>query len=396
MKWYYIFIKGIREQVRDYWILVMIVVMAPLFIGIYFLMVDPGEVRYDVILVNKDQGYTMRGARVNLGDSLVVYLGGMAENGELPNLSYSEGADREEAVDLLKKRRADVLVVIPGTLSASLLELAEPSSELKTAESARHDRLEMVGDITSMEYIVGAIWTEELVNTYLLRAAGIPLPVAWKETTLGYSGDRSEFEIYVPGLLILSVIMIIFSAAAAIVREPETRTLERLKISRLRAVEFLGGISLVQIIIALVSVLFALLTALALGYTLIPGSLGFILLVTFLTALSMISFSLIVAAMCRSIKDVAIIGTFPLFLLMFFTGAAFPISGGKLFSIGSYQVMMNDILSPTWAVEALNKVLIRGLEVRDTLPELGAILVLTILYFFLGTWAFKRRHMRAQ
>jgi len=221
------------------------------------------------------------------------------------------------------------------------------------------------------------------------------MPITWKETTLGYSGHRTMFEIYVPGLLVLSIIMIIFSAASAIVREPETRTLERLKSSRLTSLEFLGGISLVQILIAILSLSLSLLTAVALGYTLIPGTLGFILLISFLTALSMISFSLIVAAMCRSIKEVAIIGTFPLFLLMFFTGAAFPISGGRLFTLGSYTVKLNDILSPKFAVEALNKVLIRGLEIKETLPEMIALLVLTILYFILGNLAFKRRHMRA-
>ena len=100
--------------------------------------------------------------------------------------------------------------------------------------------------------------------------------------------------------------------------------------------------------------------------------------------------------MCRSVKEVAIIGTFPLLLLMFFTGAAFPVSGGRLFSIGSHQVMLNDLLSPKFAIEALNKVLIRGLEIRDTLPEIIALLVLTVLYFITGTWAYRRRHMRAR
>jgi len=246
-----------------------------------------------------------------------------------------------------------------------------------------------------MEYIIGAVWTEELINQFVLETAGIHLPISWKETTLGHSGQRSMFELYLPGLLILSIIMIIFSASAAIVREPETRTLERLKISRLTSMEFLVGISLVQIIIAILSLALALVTAVVLGYTLIPGTLGFILLISFLTSLSMISFSLIVAAMCRSIKEVAIIGTFPLFLLMFFTGAAFPISGGKLFSIGKFEVMLNDILSPKFAVEALNKVLIRDMEIRDTIPEMMALMILTFLYFIVGTMAFKKRHMRA-
>lgn len=401
MRWYYVFTKGVREQLRDYWILIMIVVMTPLFIGIYFLMSDPGEVSYDVLLVNRDQGTEFEGVEMNLGDSLIANLQNMAGKEDFAKLVYTRGRDRESAMEQLKKGKADVLVVIPEDFSSSMKAHAgqvifgtgvEDRSDTPPATAV----LELVGDITSLEYIVGAIWTEELTNALVLEAAGIRLPVTWTETTLGHSGDRSEFEIYVPGLLILSIIMIIFSASAAIVREPETRTLERLKISRLTSAEFLGGISVVQIFIAFVSLVFALLAAMALGYTLIPNTLGILFLIAFLTSLSMISFSLIVAAMCRSIKEVAIIGTFPLFLLMFFTGAAFPVSGGKLFSVGNFDVMLNHILSPTWAVDALNKVLVVGLEARDTLPEMAAIVVLTILYFIVGTWLFKRRHMRAR
>jgi hypothetical protein len=57
--------------------------------------------------------------------------------------------------------------------------------------------------------------------------------------------------------------------------------------------------------------------------------------------------------------------------------------------------MLNDILSPKFAVEALNKVLIRGLDVRETMPEMIALVVLTLIYFFLGNLAFRQRHMRA-
>jgi ABC-2 type transport system permease protein len=303
-------------------------------------------------------------------------------------LKIRSDSSREHAIDLLRNQQADVLVVFPEDLSRAVLSPTGSSSAAAT--------LELVGDVTRMEYIVGAVWSEELINQYVLQAADLRMPVSWTETALGHSGGRTYFELYVPGLLILSIIMIIFSAAAAIVREPEVRTLERLKISRLTALEFLGGISLVQILLSMLSLALALLTAMALGYTLLPGSLGFILLISLLTALSMVSFSLLVAAMCRSVKEVAIIGTFPLFLLMFFTGAAFPISGGKLLTIGAYTLKLNDILSPTFAVDALNKVLIRGLEVKETLPEMIAIVLLTLLYFITGTWAFRRRHMRAR
>jgi len=385
MRIFLVFRKGIREQIREYWILLMTVVMAPFFIVIYFLMAETEDPEYDVILVNLDRGAEYGEGYLNLGDSIVSYGKVLSELEEMFNIKAL--GSRELAIEKLQNRKADVVVVLPVDLSAAVA-----ASHLSPGPPSR---IELVGDVTQMEYIIGAVWSEELINRYILEVAKIQMPVTWSETTLGFSGTRSYFELYLPGLLILSIIMIIFSASSAMVRESESRTLERLRISRLTTLEFLGGISLVQILVALFSLLLSVLTALALGYSLIPGTLGFILLISLLTALSMISFSLLVAAMCRSVKEVAIIGTFPLFLLMFFTGAAFPVTGGRLFTIGSYQVMLNDILSPKFAVEALNKVLIRGLDVKDTIPEIIALLVLTGLYFITGTWLFRRRHMRA-
>lgn len=388
MRWMDVFVKGVKEQIREFWILIMIVVMAPLFIAIYFLMAETEDPEYIVIVVNQDQGTLHHGEALNLGDSIVSHARLLTALPEMSMLKFSTEISRERAIEKLSNKQADVLLVLPEDLSRSVM--AAPGTGTKSA------RIELVGDVTRMEYIVGAVWAEELINQYILRAADIRMPVSWTETTLGFSGRRTYFELYVPGLLILSIIMIIFSASAAIVREAELRTLERLKISKLSALEFLGGISLVQVVLAIFSLVFALLTAIALGYTVLPGTLGFILLISLLTAFSMVSFSLLVAAMCRSVKEVAIIGTFPLFLLMFFTGAAFPISGGELFTIGEYSMKLNHLLSPTFAVEAMNKVLIRGLDVKDALPEMAAIILLTLFYFITGTWAFRRRHMRAR
>jgi ABC-2 type transport system permease protein len=387
MRWYFVFIKSIREQIRDYWILLLTVSLAPFFVFMYYMMVETETHEFNIILVNQDEGSFFFGQPVNLGDSLISYMQGVSMDPETSMLYYAEQDDRLAGIELLQEGEADVMVVIPRRLT---LKLMNPIYDDSTGTV-----LELVGDVTDMQYIIGAVWSEELINHFIREASGISLPVGWKETTLGYSGQRTEFELYVPGMMILAVIMMIFSASAAIVREPEAKTLERLKISNLTSLEFLGGISLIQVIIAIVSLLLTLLVAHSIGYTLLPGTFWFILLVAFLTSLSMIAFSLIVAAICRSIKDVAIIGTFPLFILMFFTGAAFPISGGKLFTLAGITFHVNDILSPTWAVDALNRVLVKGQEIRETIPDLAMILVLTLAYFIIGVWAFRRRHMRA-
>lgn len=387
MRWYFVFIKSIREQIRDYWILLLTISLAPFFVFMYYMMVEVETLEFNIILINQDEGIFSGDQPINLGDSLIYYMQQASMTPETSMLQYAEQDERSEGINLLQEGKADVMVVIPRQLSLKLLnpENAESTGTL----------LELVGDVSEMQYIIGAVWSEELINQFIREASGISLPIGWKETTLGYSGQRTTFELYVPGMMILAVIMMIFSASAAIVREPEAKTLERLKISNLSALEFLGGISLIQVIIAIISLLLTILVAVSMGYTLLPGTFWFIMLVAFLTSLSMIAFSLIVAAICRSIKDVAIIGTFPLFILMFFTGAAFPISGGTLFTLAGITFHINDILSPTWAVDALNKVLIKGQEIKETIPDLTMILVLTLAYFMIGVWAFRRRHMRA-
>jgi ABC-2 type transport system permease protein len=386
MKWYYVFMKSLREQYRDYWILILTLVFAPFFVFVYYLMSETETPSFDVIFANRDETIDVSGVPVNLGDTLVHYLQAWAIHEESIILEYRKTGGREEGLRMLQEGSADVMIVLPGNLSSGFLESGQAGIQAE---------LELVGDVTDMNYLVAAVWTEELINQFVLETSGIHIPVTWKETTLGHSGQRSEFDLYVPGLMIFAIIMMMFTASASLVREPEAGTIERLKISRINSLEYLTGVSLIQVIIGILSLLLTMGIALGLGYELIPGTLGFILLIGLLTSLSMVSFSLIVAGICRSIKDVAIIGTFPLMLLMFFSGAFFPMGGGRLFSIGEFTMHLNDLLSPTWAVGALNKVLIKGLEIKSTLPDMLAIIVLIIVYFLIGIWAFRRKHMKA-
>jgi len=387
MKWYHVFIKSIREQVRDYWILLIVVLLAPFFIFVYYLMIETENPNYDVLLVNNDRGsIIIPGYQLNLGDSLITFLKDQAGQYEEVMLNYYREETRNIAINKIRDEKADVLLVIPSEFTLSVL--SDPSVATEPAI------LELAGNITDMHYIIGAVWTEELFNQFLILSTGLDLPVKWVETQLGHSGERTEFELYVPGMLILAIIMMMFSASAAIVREPEIQTLKRLKLSRLSSFEFLSGVSLVQIIVAGISLVLALITAVGLGYKIIPGTLWYLILISFLTSLSVIAFSLIFAAFCRSIKDVAIIGTFPLLIFMFFTGAAMPLSGGTLFSIGSFDFNINGILAPSHAISALNKVLVMGHEPYRAIPDISALIILTVIYFILGVWIFNKRHMR--
>ena len=95
MRWYAVFIKGIKEQIREYWILVMTVLMAPIFIAIYFLMAETEDPEYDVMLVNLDSGTEYEGGLLNLGDSIISYSKILSGLGGMEMLKFTSSGSRE-------------------------------------------------------------------------------------------------------------------------------------------------------------------------------------------------------------------------------------------------------------------------------------------------------------
>lgn len=52
------------------------------------------------------------------------------------------------------------------------------------------------------------------------------------------------------------------------------------------------------------------------------------------------------------------------------------------------------MLPTSLCVRAFQRILAHGAGPGDVAFELGAILLLTAVYFALGTWLFRRRHLR--
>ena len=133
--------------------------------------------------------------------------------------------------------------------------------------------------------------------------------------------------------------------------------------------------------------------AVALGFDL-QGSLITLALIAILTSISIVAFSLIIATLTKTANEILIVGNFPLFLFMFFTGAAFPMKAKALFHVAGYPVSLQGLMSPTHAISALNKLMIMNMEFSAVIGELIALLMITLIYFIIGIWAFNKRHMK--
>lgn len=381
-----VIVKSLKEQIRSYWALLLSLMMGPFFIFVYFLIVESSKPHYDILVLSNDKGIIENGQYKNFGKDLISFFTALNTDTAVTPFTARGISGKREGIAMLKKKEADALIIIPGSFSQTLLTRTYHDSLASSS-------VEFIGDLTNTYYLISAVWANEIVNEYAFRITNNSRIIEIKETALGTSASISDFDMIVPGIIILSTIMLMFTASIAFVSEVENRTILRLKLSRLKAIEFLGGIGLVQLLVGVLSVILTLLTAIVLGFQ-YEGSFLIMIVIASLTSLSVIAFSLIIAALTKSANEVLIVGNFPMFLFMFFTGAAFPLKSDGLFTIAGYPVNFQGLMTPTHAVSALNKTLVMNMNISSIIPEIIAIIVLTLIYFSIGAVIFKQRHLK--
>jgi ABC-2 type transport system permease protein len=386
MKIISIITKSLKEQIRSYWVLLLSLSMGPFFIFVYFLIMETSKPMYTVLIVNNDAGAFTNGQHINHGNNLVVYFGSLKVKTIAVPFSVNVITDRITGIESIKNKKADAMIIVHDSFSQDI-------EKRRLNDTTVMPKVEFIGDLTNTNYLISAVWANEILNEYTLQATHNKRVIEVKETALGTSATIDNFDMIVPGIIIVSLIMLMFTASIAFVSEVENKTIIRLKLSKLTTLEFLGGLSVVQLLVGIVSVLLTLLTAILLGFH-YTGSLSIMITIASLTSLSIIAFSLIIAAITKSANEVLVVGNFPMFLFMFFTGAAFPLKSKALFTIAGYPINIQGLMTPTHAISALNKTLIMNMDLSSIIPEIISIIVLTFLYFIIGGIVFKQRHLR--
>jgi ABC-type multidrug transport system permease subunit len=382
MKFIAIVYKSLAEQFRSFWLLVLTVITAPFFVVVYNLISESYKPSYDVVMVNNDSGVSFEPkVALNLGDTLEAYLKGTVKEGFTLHIAENMA----EAMRMLISKKADAVIEIPDDFSSRI--------SIQQAEEKILPRIVFTGNLTDMNYIISAIGIYDGISQFFSTYAETEPQFVMDEIALGTSGSLSDFDLAVPGLLVFSIVMLMLSASSAFVAEVENKTIQRLSLSGVSTPEFLGGVSTVQLLVGVISILITLALALAMDFQFEGRWLAF-LSVSVLTILSVIAFSLIIAAFTRTVTQVLVVGNFPLFLFMFFTGAMFPVNAPAWFRLGDYSISITGLMSATHAVSAFNELLIMKARLPDVWPQLICLLVTTVVYFLTGLWFFRQRHMR--
>lgn len=379
MKILKVFWKSLKEQARDWSTMGLSLIIGPFFVLLYWLMIPSGSTTYGVMVLNQDKGSS--------GADTIAVLETLSYASGDPLLEVTTVTDQEEAETLLQDRDAEVLIIIPEDFSETLQAVSMGDESATSA-------ITLFGDLTNPYYAVGAIMASSAIDEYVQDVTSEMRPITMEEIALGASGARSEFDLYVPGMLIISVVMLVFIVSMTITCEVEAGTLRRLQLTRMTAFDLLTGISLSTILLGVITVLLTFYVAVALGFQ-SQGSIWVAILVGAITAIAIVGLGLIVAAFSKSVSQAFIIANFPLIFFMFFSGAVYPLPRIRFFEFAGQVVSIYDVIPSTHAVVALNKILTLGVGLGGVLYELVSLAVLSILYFAIGIWIFHWRHMRA-
>jgi ABC-2 type transport system permease protein len=379
MRFVSVFWKTTIENVRDWKVLVMTLTFAPFFVVLMHFYFDEATVTYHVVVVNHDVGPG--------GAALIAQLEDLrsAEGGTI--LRVREESDLAAAQERLRDGAAALVVEIPENFTGAL-------AAYTAGGDADRAVIRSYGDAADLSSLLAMAFSDYLAYEYAARVTGDEGPLRVEAVDIGTAQSQDDFARYVPGLLALALMMLMFTAAASIIKEKDKGTLVRLRLSNMTTFEWLGAVSLTQCIIGLVAVGVTLLTAMAFDYR-PAGSLPAAAVVCLVSSTAIMGVSLIVAATLRTVYDLMTIGSFPFFVLMFFSGGMFPLPDVRLFAVGGRAINVNDILPTTHSITAFDRILTSGGGLGDVWFELGAIALLTLGCFAIGSWMFVRRHLRA-
>jgi len=362
--------KALIMQFRDFWALLLTILSAPFFILIYYLMTGGSSTTYSVSIFDADKTNNSIIRNQLVSEMRAVKYA----NGE-EALVIFEAEDTMSVMKQIKNRKTDLLVTIPQGFADSL-------------SMGKTPHFQIFGEASNPKYSIGTIFTITAVESLVEKVTGNKPLYAFEEKFMGNSMTKTEFDIYVPGIFIFSIIMLILSASLSIIRDIEDKTMIRLKLTKMTVFDYLLGNTFVQWVTGVLSFGLTMWLAILLGFN-SQGSIILILLVCSLTILSIIAVCLILVSFCKNATMVMIVGNFPLFILMFFTGAMIPLPRNEI--IAGFAI--NDILPPTHAVIALNKIFTFGAGLHDISYELIMLTFLTVIYYATGVWLFKRNHL---
>lgn len=187
-----------------------------------------------------------------------------------------------------------------------------------------------------------------------------------------------------PGILVQFAIMGLVTSAQILVRERQSRTLQRLMTTALKPWQILLGHMLAMFaIVFLQTALLLIFGQLVLDVAYLREPLS-VLLVSVALGLWVSSMGLLIGLLAKGDDQVVLYAMIAMFVFSALGGAWFPLEAS-----GSVFTMVGKALPAAWAMTGFQNVLIRGLGLASSWLPVGVLLAYALGFLALAAWRFR-------
>lgn len=383
--------KTLLELVREPLLIGLLLLFPLLVLGFYYVafgQTEQGLVKYlTVWVLNEDDGAELGGQRWEAGLQLIEALR-QAEFEGHPIFDVTVVEDRRAAEISLRERKIALLLVVPSDFSRAIGAAAVGENLDRPAQVL------VVGDPYGGNFLFARAFLDDMIHQFVRYAGngGRPsLSVAY--TFVPGTGTMSDFDFGVPGVIVFALMFLTITTAMTMVREQVNGTLRRLRLSRAGSADLLLGVTLAQVVVALVLVPLTFGAALLFGFQ-GNGSLLLAMAAALLLSLAAVGLGLLTACFARNDGEAANLASVAGIMQVLVSGAMYPMPEVPLFSLAGRTIQIYDLLPPTHAAEALRQVLVQGKGLEAIGYELGALAVLSVVTLGVGVLLYRRLRMR--
>ncbi len=284
----------------------------------------------------------------------------------------------EEAEELLKEGKVSMILVFENNFNQNLFHVGKASVQI-IADAADPNIA-----TTATGYASGIIgeYQQELLQQY-----HIPYTIA-PEVRMLYNPQLKSPYNFVPGVMGLILMLICaMMTSIALVREKETGTMEILLVSPMRPIFVILSKAVPYFILSCVNLATILLLSVYVIGVPIAGSLGWLLLLSFLFILVSLSLGLLISSIANDQTTAMLIsGMLMMMPVMLLSGMIFPVE-----NMPKFLQWFSCIIPARWYIAGVRKIMIEGLPMAMVYKEFLILLGMTLFLLMVSWRKFKVR-----
>lgn len=376
MKSLSVMIKSLREQFRDYRGMALGVALPGAFMVIFGLAFGGGLPTIKVLIEDNDKG-----------PASAAFLGALKE------FKYANG---KPMIEIAEHTEKDVVAGVKAGAGAGYIQLPTGLSQrLQGGEIVEASAVVTGGDPADVNFRLVYMYANDALAIASEKLTGKTPTTVIRTRWIGEEKTKTEFDWAAPGLMVFAIMLLVAQTAMVVVAEIQRGTLQRLRMTGMTAKDLFLGITGSQMVLAAVQVPLMFGVAKLLGYN-SDGSLVFGMILCIALSLCAVGCGLLTSCVAKTPMEAANIGAGVLMPMVFLSGSMFPIPPVPLFSVGGQAIGLWDFLPPTHVVEALRQTLTYGVAWTECLYQLGATIILSVMYLIGGIVVFQRIRMKTE